>query len=269
MAKGGKKRIPEFQCSCEFDPCCKSLGEDGEYDYVGRTSLRSCVKMFNEMGFGRSWFTRFQVNYKPKRIGDWEIHSYKVDDIGAFIHNAENPDPGRWIVPGNYTSLLWHGGEDSEKFPAGQTIMSDTPAEIADHLEFMEKANGRILINGLGLGVAVNYLLSEEKRKCVEHIDVVEMNGAVISLMAPYFKDDPKLTIHHADAYEIKWPVNTFWNYAWHDIWYEINPDDLKLQNRLHRKYQNHVGWQDSWHRTWMQKYMIWERRQKREGKLQ
>jgi hypothetical protein len=261
MAKNGKKTIPEFQCDCMFDPCCKDIEPDN-YNYIGNTSLRENVHLFMQFD-SLAWFQPYQVNYKARRVGDWEIYKYTVTDRDALVFNLNEVDAGRHIAPGNYTSLVWHGSTEVDDkgipvFPAGQTIMSDSPAEISDHMEFIDRAYGRILINGLGLGVVANALLQDEKRDCIEHIDVVELNPEVIELVSYYFKDDPKITIHQGDAYTFEWPHDAYWHCAWHDIWYTINPDDLPLQDKLHNKYKNRVQWQDSWHRRWLLGFQAW-----------
>jgi len=175
-------------------------------------------------------------------------NKYKVDipagTIGsatvAKINTADYPIDtiryaldGRGCVPGEYTTLRING----------RLVMSDTTAEVRDHLSAIWKAHGRCLINGLGLGVVVKAMLAKPE---VEHIDVVENNADVIALVGPNYSD-PRVTIHHADAYDIQWEAGLRWNVAWHDIWYDICEDNLPEMARLHRKYGRRCDWQDSW----------------------
>jgi hypothetical protein len=52
---------------------------------------------------------------------------------------------GRHVPPGRYMRLM----------RAGKTIMSNTPSEMRDLLEFRQRVTDDVLINGLGLDVAV------------------------------------------------------------------------------------------------------------------
>ncbi len=57
----------------------------------------------------------------------------------------------RYIEPGVYYKLTYKG----------EVIMSNTPAEVNDHLPFIKKANGKVLIAGLGLGMVITELLKK------------------------------------------------------------------------------------------------------------
>ena len=126
--------------------------------------------------------------------------------------------------------------------------MSNTPDEIRDHRVFIHQAKGDILINGLGLGVILEILLPKPE---VTSITVIEKDPEVISLVAPYFKDEKKLTIINADALEYTSPKGKRYNAVWHDIWDDITLSNLKDMKKLHRKYGRKCDWQGSWAR-WM-----------------
>ena len=120
-------------------------------------------------------------------------------------------------------------------------VMSDTPAEIREHAEALNYASGRVLITGLGLGVVLSGLLASN---VVDHITVVEIDKDVIALTAPYYKDDPRVTIVNADALTF---ARTYegddFDYAWHDIWSHIadrNLDDDSLAEHG-ISYEHHV----------------------------
>lgn len=146
---------------------------------------------------------------------------------------------GRGTTPGEYT-VLYRGEE---------LWMSDTEPEWRDHTEAyyqMRRRGGRVLINGLGLGMIVKAALELDN---VEHIDIVEIDADVIALVGPHY-DDPRVTIHHGDAYTMTWPVGTRWSVAWHDIWVDMSEDNLPEMTKLHRSYGRRVDWQDSWGKT-------------------
>jgi hypothetical protein len=71
----------------------------------------------------------------------------------------------------------------------------------------------------------------------------------VIALVGPHYARDPRVTIHHADAYTIRWPVGIRWDVAWHDIWADMCEDNLPGMATLHRRYGRRVEWQGSWGR--------------------
>lgn len=158
---------------------------------------------------------------------------------------------GRGIPEGTYTRLTGDG----------RVWMSDTPAEWYDHLdavfEIRRPAVRRVLINGLGLGMVLKAALACEH---VEHVDVVEFDQRVIDLVGPHYITDPRVEIHHADAYRIRWAPSVRWDVAWHDIWPEIVTTNLPEMVRLHRKYGRRVGWQGSWCCEQLQCYARQER---------
>lgn len=197
-----------------------------------------------------------RVDYLPARIGRWEI---RVDDLSEqdvasynLVSRAQaamgrgNGEP-REIPPGIYRRLIRH----DPGYPV--TVMSDTPAEIFDmagpYLGQTYRPTPRMLINGLGLGILPLALLTYSS---IEHIDIVEIDIEVIGLVGQRFFDDPRVTIHHADAFTMEWPKGTTWDYAWHDVWDELSADHVKAMDKLHRKYRKVVGDQDSWCRREM-----------------
>ena len=97
------------------------------------------------------------------------------------------------------------------------------------------------------------------------HVDVVESDKRVISLVGPYYTIDERVTIHHADAFEQSktWPKDTRWNLAWHDIWADLCEDNLQEMFKLHRSYGRRVDWQGSWGKEDLIRQRIRERRER------
>lgn len=150
---------------------------------------------------------------------------------------------GRGCEPGDYTAL----------YRNGHLWMSDTTAEWRDHLEAyfqIRRRGGRVLVNGLGIGMVVKAALDEPT---VEHVDVVEIDPDVIALVGPTYAGD-RCTIHQADAYDIRWPTGTRWAVAWHDIWPDLCTDNLAEMARLHRRYGGRTDWQGSWGRPLLER---------------
>jgi len=180
-----------------------------------------------------------KINISDGKSGDWEVSTFEVSEKDANFHNLRASfHPGaRTIKPGRYKKLVRNGS----------IIMSNTPAEIDDLLYFVfESADrgGNILINGLGLGVALIAIL---KYKNINTITVIEKSEDIIKLIAPSFVHDKRINIIHADAFEWKPPKGMRYNVIWHDIWDNICGDNLPEMTKLHRKYGKKCDWQDSW----------------------
>jgi len=180
-----------------------------------------------------------KINISDGKSGDWEVSTFEVSEKDANFHNLRASfHPGaRTIKPGRYKKLVRNGS----------IIMSNTPAEIDDLLYFVfESADrgGNILINGLGLGVALIAIL---KYKNINTITVIEKSEDIIKLIAPSFVHDKRINIIHADAFEWKPPKGMRYNVIWHDIWKDICSDNLPEMTKLHRKYGRRCDWQGSW----------------------
>ena len=122
--------------------------------------------------------------------------------------------------------------------------MSDTPDELRDLSDFKYHCFGNVLINGLGLGCAVDIALASPR---VTDITVVEIEPKVIDLYAKHHVADPRLSIRCADALTWKAKRSTRWDSVWHDIWDDICPDNLVEMKILHRRYGGRCDWQGSW----------------------
>lgn len=177
----------------------------------------------------------YKVNVPEGKSGKWEVSKFTVpkNDIRAISYALH----GRPVPAGTYTRLTVEGALDGP-------IMSDTPAEVRDHLYFIHKATGRCLLNGLGLGVVLKAILAKPE---ITHVDVVELEKDVINLVWPTYQDGDRVTLHHADAYTIEWPKGTRWDCAWHDIWPSLCTDNLPEIAQLKRKYGHKVSYQAAW----------------------
>ena len=176
--------------------------------------------------------------------GDWKIELFVVDKEGADHHNMQCAMHGgrRTIVEGTYTRLKKNGS----------IIMSDTPAEQDDHMEFIQRAKGDVLINGLGMGWVIEVLLRLPQ---VTSLTVIEISQNLIDLVAPHYKakdKENKLNIICADAFEWKPPKGQRYGAVWHDIWDNICEDNLSEMKTLHRRYGHWLqqpSFQGSWGR--------------------
>lgn len=184
------------------------------------------------------WWRKYQVDVPEGTSGPWSVERFTVeggeaelDALRFAIHGIMH----RRAPAGSYTRLVRRG----------TVVMSDTPAEILDHLEAIreiEKAScERVLVNGLGLGLIVRAAL---RMPHVRQVDVVEAEEDVVKLIR---FDDDRVRIHRADAYQIQWPVGTTWDVVWHDIWPAICSDNLPDMARLKKRYGRRARWQGAW----------------------
>ena len=188
-----------------------------------------------------NYLEEYKVDVPEGRVGPWAIERFTVPKE-PNIEMMRLALAGRPVPPGEYTRLT-HDRRG--------VIMSDTPAEIRDHSGFFGRLRARfsdvkprrVLIHGLGMGMALRYALLQDH---VEHVDVVEIDADVIALVGPHYADD-RLTIHHGDALDFRFPPGTTWDLAWHDIWDEISADNLAQIARLKRRYGRRVDWQAAW----------------------
>ena len=180
---------------------------------------------------------KIEYNVPDGKLGDYEVSTFTVSKEDASRFNIRSAfQPGcRTIEPGTYKQLK-----------RGSTIvMSNTPAEIRDHMEFIWQATkGHILINGLGLGVALTAIL---KNKDVLSVTIVEISKEVIELVGPTYLKDSRVTIVHDSAFDYKPPKGLRYEIVWHDIWDNICGDNIPEMIRLHRKYGRRTNSQGSW----------------------
>lgn len=183
------------------------------------------------------------------RAGDMAVWRFTVPpDYPGKFRDAMR---GREVPPGRYTGLFQFTGRSYDigaNRRGYKTWMSDTPAELREHLEplgeVVMRGARRVLINGLGLGCLLKGVLAVP---VVEHVDVVEISPAVIKLVGPSF-DDPRVNIIQADALDTGlFPANTTWDVAWHDIWPDGNGNYRDQLLHLMRSYGRRTRWQGAW----------------------
>jgi spermidine synthase len=163
--------------------------------------------------------------------GDWRVETFIVEKPSVYLLLK-----GRPITPGTYKRLMYKN----------TVVMSNTPAEVYDFMNFVWKARGNVLINGLGLGVVLKAVLQNPEVKAVT---VIELSEDVIKLVAPTFSNDPRVTIIQADAFTWKAPRGMYYDAVWHDCWNNICETNLKEITKLYRKYGRRCSFQDAWSR--------------------
>lgn len=129
-----------------------------------------------QAGTKPSMHDRMTVTLPEMDIDGMQVDRFVVRDhenLLMAIHYG-----GRRTSPGEYTRLTVDGC----------LWMSDTDAEKRDHIgplfEIERRQAGRVLINGLGLGMVVQAALSFDH---VEHVDVVERDPRVAEHIGAYY----------------------------------------------------------------------------------
>lgn len=149
-------------------------------------------------------------------------------------------------------------------------MMSDTPMERNTNRDFIQKANGDVIIFGLGLGLVILPLLKKEN---VKSILVVELYQDLIDLVEPILKKhdtENKLSIIQGDCFEIhkNIPKEKKFDSVYGDIWIEIctdNYEEMKIltknwKNRINRENSN--AFIDHWMKDYLKKQIAQEKRE-------
>ena len=174
----------------------------------------------------------------PKEKGDWRVKEVVVTKERADFDNFRNTLNGASylrVTPGKYVVLTCQG----------EVIMSNTDMERRTHYAFVDKAAGNVLINGLGLGMALHAALLKDT---VKHVTVIEKSPDVLAMIAPDFIGE-RVTFIEADAFAFQPPKGVRYGAVWHDIWPTVSEDNLPEMHKLVRKYARRAAWQGCWAR--------------------
>ena len=209
---------------------------------------------------------KLRPRVKPVKFGKWEVQEFEVSEDNAILFNFKESLHGttRTITSGKYIKLAHKGC----------LVMSNTPAELSELSPF-ERALKRyavddkpILINGLGLGIALQVALFYP---CSE-IYIIEIDKDLIKEISKYFPER-KIRFINADALKYVAPKGLKYSVVWHDIWDTICLDNIPEMTTLHRKYGRRCDWQSSWSKDMIKIYCnrswcrLWCRRRRDEIK--
>ena len=136
----------------------------------------------------------------------------------------------------------------------GELVMSDTPMERYTNKEFLSKANGRVLIAGLGLGMIIENL---KHNRDVKSITVVEKSQDVIDLISPKITV-PNVKYICADIFDWIPPVKEKYDTIYFDIWANISESNLKDMQILHNKFKGRLNRENdkAFMNSWMKEYL-------------
>lgn len=170
--------------------------------------------------------------------GRLSINKLIVDSVGTSVQHHIDGDPED-IPMGTYT-FLNHGKE---------CLMSDLPHEHREHVEPIAEATtrgGDCIINGLGIGLVCDGILSGHRSATVT---VIEVSEDVIALVEPTLrrKYGDRFNVIHADAFTWVPTPGKRWTVGWHDIGPYLSRDWVAGIDILRAKYESLVDWQGAW----------------------
>lgn len=174
------------------------------------------------------------LELKEGTCGDWKLSKFSVSPREAQLHLVRCLIKGcldRKIEVGTYWKLS-HNGE---------VIMTNTPAEVKDHIQFIRKARGKVLVAGLGLGMVLHELLRNPN---ITKVTVVEISKEVIELTGKFYVD-PRLEIINDDIF--KFIPSCKYDYGWYDIWNYISSDNCSEMDVLKSRLSTYVKKQSCW----------------------
>lgn len=174
-----------------------------------------------------------KVTVPEGTCGPWTVKRFSTVEIST-AQKLRFEMAGRGIAEGDYTQLLHR---------TRGVVMSDTPAERRDHLDFVWNATGQVLIAGLGLGMCLQAILL---KLYVTEVTVIEIDPDLIELVGSHYTDR-RVKIVHDDIFEWKPPSGVRYGACWFDVWDTMCGDNVPQMHRLHRRFVNKCDWYGSW----------------------
>lgn len=171
-------------------------------------------KLLEKVKFCYGKYSLKKVTYEPYQL-------FALDDI-EIKDGKEISKVGYFDKPFSYAAL----------FEGKNLWMSLNPNEINTMASAIEKAKGRVLVLGLGMGY-ITYMISNKEN--ISSITVIERNKENISLfekyLLPLFPNKAKITIIEDDA--INFVKHYFkYDYIFADLWFDAE-DGLEYYLKL------------------------------------
>lgn len=156
---------------------------------------------------------------KEGKVGDFELSKFTI--------TKENRGFRDCIPCGDYIRL-------TDRYDC---VMSNTPMEQRTNYDFVDKANGDVLIAGLGIGMI---LLAIQDKEDVKSITVLEKYSEVIELTGSQLPLNSKVKIIQADVFDYELPKESKFDCIYFDIWNYINSDVYEEMKTLKKKYKKY-----------------------------
>ena len=178
--------------------------------------------------------------YKEELVSDtYTIDTIRLTESHVAMEKVRNFRQ-YWTVAGlkaefDYIRLV-------KKKDGSGIMMSDTPMERNTNRDFLQKANGDVVIFGLGLGLIVFPLLEDAD---VKSITIIELYQNLIDIVQPKIEAKDKhnkVKIIQGDCFTYEFPKGTKFDTIYFDIWIDICGDNYEQQKKLERKYRKHLN---------------------------
>lgn len=174
------------------------------------------------------------IHFHNEKHGDWELINDSYRPFEGFVSNELTI-----IRDGNYKEIT-PLGYFKQSFPflevrqKGTTWMSVTPHEINTMKGAIEKAHGKVLTFGLGLGY---FALLASLKKEVGQVTVVELDPTIIELfkryILPQFPFKEKIRVIQDDAFRFAKKLHDEeYDFIFDDIWH-LPTDGLYLYLKM------------------------------------
>ncbi len=197
-------------------------------------------------------FPEMHAVLKPGQSGNVKIEHVDVTPALA-LRAAAQAHRDAPVPPGRYCILR-----------VGQEVMmSDTPMEKRSNQGVVWRAQGDVLIAGLGIGMVLLPILAKPE---VKSVTVVEKSQDVIRLVAPTVFNQPggeKLKIVYQDVFDWRPEAGTKYDTLYFDIWPTINEDNLVEMDDLHKIFSRYRR-KGSWMNSWMRNELKYQQRRRR-----
>ncbi len=222
-------------------------GQKSEEDrIIERRYLERSVRLLDISSYSENPYYK-NIKPKPAKLGRWELKYEEFAPYEGFIYDDIKKE-GLYEIPciGFFNRTF--------TFPAvlegEREWMMITPNEINTMKGPIERAKGKVLTYGLGMGYFA-YMASLSD--LVTSVTVVERDPQLIELfrlcILPLFENKEKINIVQSDAYEYARRVmpNEGFDYAFVDIWHDaLDGLDLYVKMKKYEKYSPHTRF-DYW----------------------
>ncbi len=205
--------------------------KDADRDII-KNYLRPSVRILDAKKYTENPYYK-NIKIENIKYKNWEFRMESYPPYKAVV-------AGDMLIFPDFSEVAPLGFFEEEfKFPAvlenGNEWMTLTPVDLDTCEEQIEKAHGKVITFGLGLGYYA-YMVSEKESVC--SVTIVEKSEDVIELfkryILPQFKNRDKVRIINADAFEYaekEMPKENY-DYAFVDTWRDAS-DGAPMYKRM------------------------------------
>ena len=212
------------------------LDKNTDRDFYNKyfTKMMKCLKTND---YKENEYYKNIINPKIKQDNIEFKYEYYKPYEGFVFNDIEKDLEGRMYPQVGFF-------EEHFRYPAilenGRIWMTVTPNEIETMKSPIEKAHGKVLTLGLGLGY-YQYMISNKTN--VDEIYIIDKNETIINLfkkyILPQFQNKDKIKIIHADAFEfLKNDMSKYnFNFVFSDLWHDVSDGvDMYLDIKNYEK---------------------------------